>query len=60
MPKVQEVLQAVKQVPRATIFLIVGKRFTTPQDYFAIGEDTHTCRLQASLTRRRGVCEADS
>ena len=27
---------------------------------FASGEDTLTCRLQASLTRLRGVCEPDS
>ena len=30
------------------------------QEYLALGEDTRTCRLQASLTRLRGVCEADS
>ena len=30
------------------------------QDYLSFGEDTLTCRLQASLTRLRGVCEADS
>ena len=30
------------------------------QEYLAFGEDTHTCRLQASLRRLRGVCEADS
>ena len=27
---------------------------------FAFGEDTLTCRLQAILTRLRGVCEPDS
>ena len=30
------------------------------QEYFAAGEDTSTRRLQASLARLRGVCEADS
>ena len=34
--------------------------FTTLQAYFGFAEDAHTCRLQASLTRLRGVCEADS
>ena len=30
------------------------------KEYFGFAENTRTCRLQASLTRLRGVCEADS
>ena len=30
------------------------------QEYLVNDENTRTCRLQASLTRLRGVCEADS